>query len=172
MILPVAPQPPERAPGSFLQILGLIWFALLAGQLAFLGIVFVVSRMASTPGPPDPQLHEVFRFLVPATAVMVVALSHGLYPRLVDASRRKETLQAKLANYQQASIAKWALIEVGGLFSIVAYLMTSRILYLAVFAAGLAVYMLARPSRHRTVRELELPPADRAALDSTSGQRA
>ncbi len=76
------------------------------------------------------------------------------------------SLGQKLIQYQSDSITRYALIEGGGLFSIIAFLILGSILYLILAVISIILLSLQHPTEFRIKSELELSPSEIATLQN------
>ncbi|GAB2703413.1 hypothetical protein GCM10027037_31520 [Mucilaginibacter koreensis] len=154
------PQYLIQTPKAILKTITIIHLALLAGQVLF-GIVFFFLRSSGT----DPQANlDIFKYLVPAIAVVMVALSQFIFPKLIAKAIPLPALQEKMAAYQSALIVCYALLEVPSLFSLVAYFLTGNILYILVAALLVARFVTIRPTAEKAEEDLKLTYEEKLEL--------
>ncbi|MEL6143646.1 MAG: hypothetical protein AAFU67_18750, partial [Bacteroidota bacterium] len=136
---------------SFFRGLTIIHYALIAGLLLFSAVVHFLG-MASE----DDSLHQVFRFLVPAFAIMAILLGRLVSRKLLSTAKQQSSLNDKLAIFRAASMLSWSTIEGAGLFATVIYMLTSNQVMLLVALACAAYLFTLRPTPERAAADLQL----------------
>jgi hypothetical protein len=134
----------------------IIWVALLATPLLFLGVAAAVSQEASAPWLAGPLL-----WIAAAASAVNVALSRILPPRLGPA--RADDREAVAFT---RVLVGFALCDAAALAPLVAYMITRDPRLLAVLAADVVALLLLYPSDPRWQRLLPEPagaPAPRRA---------
>lgn len=153
---------------QYFRTLTILHIAMLAGSLMFSGVI--ISLSLSGAGKSDPALNNV---LLPVAAVLSIAgcaASHFLFSARVKAIRDITGLGQKLTAYRGLLIVRWGLLEAPTLFAIVCYFLTGNKLLLALAALPLLLLAVSRPSRERTVTDLELTWEDKAILDDPQAE--
>lgn len=129
---------------SKIKVLKIIHFALLAGaSIAYfiLGDVFNLK----TPKLEGENLYYIF---IPAIAVLI---SNFVYKKSISGIDKKKTTDAKITEYQAASLKRWAILE-GGSFLIL--ILKPELL---LFGLLLLVYLLlVRPTKEKIENELNI----------------
>jgi len=135
--------------------LRLIWIALIAGQVLFLlAIVFIAQ-------PPVADLPALpLEWIVPFLSLSTSLISEWVYRKLVGQAVEKPQLADRLASYRTALLIRGALLEFGGLFAMVMFLITQTTWVLA-FAALPIAFMVAKvPSLANVESELSLSQSE------------
>jgi hypothetical protein len=154
-------QPVVQTPKSALKTITIIHLALLAGQVLFGIVVFAIRPSHTEQQPSD----NVFKYLVPAMAVVMVGISQFMFPKLVAKAIPLPSLSAKMAAYQSALIVCYALLEAPSLFAITAYFLTGNVLYLLVAALLIARFITIRPTVSKTEEDLKLNYEEKLELE-------
>ena len=141
-----------QSPQSSIQILTIIHLALFVGVLLF-GIVALTIK-------PEKGIildaSNVFMFVVPIMAAAAIGGGRFLYRQLLKTAIAKPTVKEKLATYQVAFIARFALLDGVSFLSIMAYLNTGNLFYLLVVGVMLTLFIILRPTKDRIFTDLNL----------------
>jgi hypothetical protein len=132
--------------------LNIIWIAMMLGVVTMAGVLYLFSTTAVS----DLQVIEDRR-LVRLLPWVVATMAGGLLlgRRLQAATPRRALPEARLARYQTARIATFAVQEAGGLFfSVAAFLAGEPVYVLAGAGVGLWGMLIARPKRNEVERLL------------------
>lgn len=127
-----------------IKVLKIIHLALLAGvTLAY----FVLGDMFNLQSP-KLEGENLYYIFIPAIAVL---LSNVLYKNALSKIDKKASKQQKLAQYQSASIMRWAVLEAG------AFLILILKPELILFGILLLFYLLLiRPTEQKIENELDI----------------
>lgn len=137
---------------DFFKRLNLIWFALLGGQVMFLGVVLLVLKDQSV----NSELQGLLDYVAVVALLPAVFMSQFLYKQAIQKIKEnKLSNQEKLTAYQTATIIKGALLEGGNLFCIVAYMLTNTQWLIIVIVAVLGFFFTQKPSIQKFDTELE-----------------
>ncbi len=146
-----------------LRYLRMLHMALLVGQLLFAGIAVYLKYTNATP--------SALAHLDNTLQVVALLLCFGGYlgGSFVAKRNRQRALdgvldvQAKAEGYRSASIIQWALLEGPSLFSIISFLLTGNIAFLALSATMMFLLLMAAPSKMKVMllyrlneREMEM----------------
>ena len=142
---------------SYMRQLNILYAALALGQLIF----FVV---ASQIGGISPELHEMFRYIVPAVLVGAVLGASFLYMNRMTSIKSDQSLSKKLDGYRTANILRWACLESGAMFSLVGYFLTGNVWYAYLFAAALLPFIINRPTLDKCMSQLPLTDREKLIL--------
>lgn len=136
----------------FLKRLNLIWFALLGGQVMFLGVVLLVFKGQLV----NPELQGLLDYVAVVVLFPAVFMSQFLYKQAIQKIKGDQlSPQEKLTAYQTATIIKGALLEGSNLFCIVAYMLTNTHWLVIVIVAVLGFFFTQKPSLQKFDTELE-----------------
>jgi hypothetical protein len=150
---------------NYFRSLRILHLAILAGQAMFCAVAaLLVFSAGLEPSIDDSRLLNV---LVPLIAVGAVAASMGLFRRRLEAAQSAGPDQ-KLDLYRGALILRYAILEVPALLSIIMFMLTGTIAYLAVAGMLIAWFALQRPGRARAMEDLRMDEAGSRALEGNS----
>lgn len=149
------PNQPQTSKQYFQSLL-IIYFALLAGQLMFAVIAYFISSSNGGLGETDADFVQIGQIMVAVLAVTNLIISTQISKALVSKAKDKNTLKEKLAGYRSALIVKYALLEGASMFASVFLLLTGEIFFFIVAVLIIGVFLLYRPSKEKTIAELQL----------------
>lgn len=146
---------------TYFNSLKIIHLGLQLGPLLFLAIIhFALIEPASS----DAALGEVFRYLIPAFAVMIIFSGRIITNKMLQVVKGETDLEKKLMTYRSVSIVRWTLVEGITLFAVVGYFLTGLPTLSLVALALSAYFFTLRPTPELLITELELNHQDRSAI--------
>ena len=138
----------------YLATLRILFYALLAGQLIFLVITFVLRSTGSFGAMPE--LEKIFVYIAAVLVAGGVIAGRKIYTTRIQALKAMPKLADQLNGYRAAMIIRCALLEGPVLFTIICYLLTGNQLLPGLAAITIAIFVTLRPGKEKLVRELEL----------------
>jgi hypothetical protein len=151
--------------GSQLRAMNVISMAVMAGLLVFL-MVAVYLRYSAVFSGADDRLDNIFKFAVPAVIFVAYILSKVLFKVTIEKIDAATDLRQKLAKYMMAHIISLMVLELPGIFAVVAYLLTGRLLYLGFAILMVFAIIFARPTRFRLINDLKLSREEEELLSN------
>jgi hypothetical protein len=145
-----------------LNAINLIHLSLMAGMLLFLIVVIVLIQGNQLSG--NIALDKIFTILVPVYGLLIMFISRMIYNLIISRSLAGTDLTTKIVKYRSAKIVSWALMESGCLFSLIATMLTSNYLYIAVFVFLLGYFFMLKPSRESLVNDMQLNSSEKDAI--------
>ena len=136
------------------RITNTIYFSLVFGLLLFFIIVMILMQDKKIEG--DNNLDMIFTFLVPLFGLMMMFISRMIYNQMVSKYDPAGSLLQKITHYRTAKIISWAMIEGGCFLALVATILTSNYLYVAVFIFLFGYFFLMKPSKESFIRDMHL----------------
>lgn len=133
----------------FMRQLVILHTAMFLGQFFFLGVVLFI-------GGEKVEEEKFFTFIVPIGVLIGFVVGHLMYRALLSKLPANASLEQRLSTYRSASIVKWALLEGPTLFTLVAYMFTGRMIFIAYVGMMLLVFALNRPTKSKLETELGL----------------
>jgi F0F1-type ATP synthase membrane subunit c/vacuolar-type H+-ATPase subunit K len=109
---------PEQSPAKTLQVTRIIWFALLAGQMAFALVVLSIAK--NQPEHPK-SMTQLLWYIALAMAAVAIPLAY-LVRKIVYRNGMRDGVVAPSA-YATGSIIFWAMCEGVALFAMVGALL-------------------------------------------------
>lgn len=155
---------PQQTSKQYFTTLKLLFFALFIGQLSFLLIALYLVINNKFSG--DPTLKDSFIYIVPAFMVGAIFIGQVIYKSHLTKLKQKNTLIEKMNGYKIALIIRLALLEGATLFSLIVYLLTSEVTFVAMAIIGLAYFLLLIPAANKIAVDLELNGDDRSKIDN------
>jgi hypothetical protein len=137
-----------------LRVNNTIYYSLITGLLLFFIVVMVfIQDNDPTAGK---ELDNIFTFLVPIFGLMMMFISRMIYNQMILKFDSAANLLQKISHYRTAKIVSWAMIEGACFFALVAIMLTSNYLYVAVYIFLFGYFFLMRPSKESLVRDMRL----------------
>jgi hypothetical protein len=140
---------------SFFRMLLILFGAMLMSQVTLVGTFLYLAFTGEMP-PPDPELIQVFAYVVPAVACVCFGLSFVFPVKLINNAANKPSLSGKLRGYQAATIIKIALFEAPAVLGCVAYYLTGEYYWLIVNLVSLLLFATAFPTKEKVIDCLHL----------------
>ncbi len=143
-------QPLNLDPKSILRSTTIIYFALLAGQLMFVAVTFLVNTNAIHLDLANSAKYNLFYF-VPAFAICCAFAGIFIFKKLTSdyvqkAADGNYSLAEKLRLFQSAIIVRSALFEGAALFAIVNFLLTGNLFFIIIAVCLMVIYLSLRPT--------------------------
>ena len=140
----------------------IIHLGLTAGQLLFGVVVFYITpqKSFSFDGVKYPMILIAF-----ALAFGGFIGSTLMYRSRLASISSEDILAKKISAYQTGFIIRAALLEGPSLFSIVGYMLSGNLLFLAISGIIILYFISIRPTREKIIAELNLDYNEVSALD-------
>src|SRR6266481_8276443 len=150
------------SPQAAAKMLPMIHLALLIGQVLFGTVVYNITPQKgfSFDGSANP-----FIYLSLALAFGGFTAGNILFTKQLQKIEPESTLSQNLVTYQTAFIIRMALLEGPSLFSIVAYMLSGNLFFLAVFCLIILYFIFIRPTKDKIVNDLNLDYNEKAELE-------
>ena len=137
-----------------LRVTNIIYYSLITGLLLFLIVVMVFIQVNDLTA--GKELDNIFTFLVPLFGLMMMFISRMIYNQMILKFDSTANLLQKISHYRTAKIVSWAMVEGACFFALVATMLTSNYLYIAVYIFLLGYFFLMRPSKESLVQDMRL----------------
>ena len=137
-----------------MRITNTIYYSLVTGLLIFFIVLMVLiqGKHSSTAKEVD----TIFTIIVPVFGLVMMFISRMIYNQMLAKFDVNVALLQKITNYRTAKIISWAMIEGACFFALVATMLTSNYLYVAVFVFLFGYFFLMRPSKKSLIRDMGL----------------
>ena len=153
---------------DYFKSLQIIHFALMMGILFFAIIAFIlVSQGFAVAGLEDIDI--MLSFFVPVFLIIGLVSGNFLFKLKVIEAKGNLSLLEKLNIYRGALIIKMALLEGPAFLSIIIFIITGKLMHLALTGILLIVFVLYRPSKEKLISDLELNQSQRQTLEDPDG---
>lgn len=137
-----------------LRVTNTIYYSLITGLLLFFIVIMVfIHDNDRTAGK---ELDNIFTFVVPIFGLMMMFISRMIYNQMILKFDSSTNLLQKISHYRTAKIVSWAMIEGTCFFALVATMLTSNYLYVAVYIFLFGYFFLMRPSKESLIRDMRL----------------
>ncbi len=137
---------PEKAQKS----LTITFYGLLLGMVLIVVVFYYLNNNLSNTDV------GVLIYITPLIAFALYFLSFYIYKMLLNKTIKLPQLKQKMQQYYKINIIKFALVEVGVMFSAVSFFVTGNIYLFAVGLIGIVYFIFLKPSNQKTVNELNL----------------
>jgi hypothetical protein len=145
---------------SYFGVLTILFWALCAGQVLFLGVVYFFIAVGK---PLDNWLGYLVLVLVSLIALVIgQRIGKSRLLSLVNTTVDWEKLQG----YRALSLIRWAANEFGTLMMIVGYQLTGQPIFLGFAIGFLFLFLLQRPTKDKITQEAQLTPNEIKLLDA------
>lgn len=138
-------------PRNYIKTLSTLHLAMAAGPLLVTAFFYFNTELETNGTASD-----IYVYVFPIIALIGIFSSKFIFNLLIKKLKTKETLQAKLAGYQSASLIKFALIEGPALLNIVWFSQTGNLLYLTIGGVLILFLFMQRPKTEKIETDLEL----------------
>jgi hypothetical protein len=137
-----------------MRITNAIYYALVTGLLLFFIVVIVLIQ------DQDPSsgkaIDNIFTIIVPVFGLMMMFLSRMIYNQMLSKIDAGNSLIRKISGYRTAKIVAWAMLESACFFALVASMLTSNYLYVAVSIFLFGFFFLMKPSKESLICDMHL----------------
>ena len=137
-----------------LKTINIIHLSLMAGMLLFFVVVMVVIQ--SNEMNINKDLDKIFTIIVPVYGLIAMFSARLIFNFIISNYSTGTNLEVKIVKYRSTKIVSWAILESGCILSLVATMLTSNYLYIAVFILLLGYFYMLRPSRQSLINDLQL----------------
>jgi hypothetical protein len=148
---------------EYFKTMQTIYFAFIAVQVFFC-VVLLFLYLIGKYDSESKSLRDIFIFIVPLFVVGGIFGSNALFSSMLKASKSMQALTDKMNGYRYALILRYAFLEGPSLFAIVVYFLTGDLLFLAMSALIILIFLTIKPTPDRAVKDLELNLDDHQAI--------
>lgn len=149
---------------SYFKVLNLLFYALLAGQLFFALIAFVLSYSGALRSAIASE--NMYYFII---LIFVAGAYYGgnyLYKGLLKKIKTEDRLINKFDQMRSAFIIKFALLEAGSFISLVFYLLTMDYMFLIVALMVIFLFFISKMNKEKIVEDMGLSIEEKKILDN------
>jgi hypothetical protein len=139
---------------NHIRITNIIYYSLAAGMLLFFIIIVVLIQVKETL--LDKNIDNIFMMIVPVFGLIMMFISRMIYNQMISKADAGDNLIQKISSYRTAKIVAWAMIEGACFFALIATMLTSNYLYVAVFIFLFGYFFLMKPSKESLIRDMSL----------------
>jgi hypothetical protein len=137
-----------------IRITNTIYYSLVTGMLLF--FIVVVVLIQDKDSSAGKEFDNIFNIVVPVFGLMMMFISRLIYNQMISKYDSSSSLIQKIYNYRTAKIISWAMIESACLLVLVATMLTSNYLYVAVFIFLFGFFFLMKPSKESLISDMRL----------------
>jgi hypothetical protein len=148
---------------QYFLLLTVLYFGLLVGQVVFASIALLLNLAHLFQ--PFNSLKAIFIYIVPVIVVAGFVAGQLVYKNQLNKIKGYDSLVTKMVGYRTALIIKLAMLEGASLFAIIAYLLTSDLIFLGMSGIIIFYFLLMKPSRDKIVMDLGLNPVERMKIE-------
>lgn len=147
---------------EYFRSITIIYFGLLIGQVAFSAITLYLNL--GLMYQPDDSLRDVFIYVVPILVVNGFVTGHLIYKNRLKKIKSYNILTSKMGEYRGAMIIRLAMLEGASLFSIIVYLLTADLIFIAMSGLIIAYFIKLRPTIDKISMDLELDSTEKLKI--------
>jgi len=146
--------------------LGILYLALIAGQIGMFIVLFFVIENNPTETTDGALGGGFMPLIISLFSVMSIAMAFLIYNKRKENGRQLEGgLHDKLAHFRTSFMVRAAVIEgVNFLALIVYFFIDDNYLYLVIFAIGISAFFLIRPTIDRLIEDYQLSANEQSEL--------
>ena len=150
---------------EILKSLNIIYIALIGGQLILFAIIMYL--MNGSEIEPNAENLRMLRMFIPVVSVSTVAMSYALYNKRREQGAALENLAMKTSHYRVSNILRWAIVESGNMFALLAVFLTGSNFFLIFFLLGMGVFIVYRPNISGFVQDYSLSSNEERVVRDT-----
>lgn len=150
----------EFTSSFFLKQLSIIHFALLSGQIVFAAVAYYLQNEELQINTTDILLYAMF-FI----AITGIIASNFIYKQQLNIIAKENSLRAKLAAFQSASIIKYALLEAPSIIAVCFYISYGNLLYLLIAGFLIIYFYFQKPTKDIIINDLSLNNEDQSKFN-------
>lgn len=155
--------------GGFLRTLKVTYWSLFAGQFIFATVTFIINfHYPVEYGEFHPN--DIFSYIVPMLVLSGSVGGHFISKSAIDKAKNKPSFKQKLESYKSALVIRYAMLEGPNLFCLVAYLLTSNLIFMYIAVAVMVYYLMSYPKTSNLMNELDLSSAEIDQLNDSQFQ--
>ena len=139
---------------NLLKVNKTIFSTLAVGLISFFIVVLVLIQ--NKEPSIGEELDNIFTIVVPVLGLVMMFSSRMIYNQLISRYDTSSNLLKKISYYRTAKIISWAMIESTCLLALLATMLTSNYLYIAVFIFLFGYFFLMKPSKESLIQDMRL----------------
>ena len=147
---------------AIFRTIQIVFGTLALGQIFILAVFLLTIQNRSNDEAWD--LNTVPFYVVPIIGITAMFLSRYVYNQNLLKVAPTESVIEKLGKYRTFKIISWAILEGAGLFSLIAFYITSNYLYVIIFILIFVFFLLNRPSREGFDQGMQLSVSGKDTL--------
>jgi purine-cytosine permease-like protein len=153
---------------NYFKALSILNLAMILGIVLF-GLIVGLLSIAKSNSVDDSDLTKIFNFLLPALPVLCIFISNYLFKRRLNQIADIYDLPAKMENYRNALILRYAVLEAPAIFAIIATLLTGNLYFL--FNSAMMVFLMFyfRPRPQNAILNMQLDQQDSLIIQDPDG---
>lgn len=155
--------------GGFLRAFRFTFWSLFSGQIIF-ALFALIINVHEPVNFGEFHPNDIFSYLVPMVVLGGIIAGYFIYKTQIKKSVNETTFKRKLEAYRSTSITRYAFIEGPNLFCIVAYYLTSNMIFMYMVVVVLIYYLFSYPSLDKMTKEMELSSQEINQLNDTQFQ--
>ena len=152
---------------EYFRQLNVIFIALLATQMlmAIAAFIFINFNMII---PVFKNTSDPFYILVPILLIFFIILGNIVFRKKLLICKSQKEIIKKMTFYREAIIVLLASIETVSIFSSIAYLLTSKMMFLVLTVTIIVYFLTKRPNSITAINHLELNNTEQILVNDPS----
>ena len=155
--------------GGFIRSFRFTFWSLFSGQIIF-ALFALIINVHEPVNFGEFHPNDIFSYLVPMVVLGGLIAGYFITLAQIKKSVFETNFKRKLEAYRSASIIRYAFIEGPNLFCIVAYYLTSNMIFMYLVVAVLIYYLSSYPSLDKITKEMELSSQEMDQLNDPKFQ--
>ena len=147
---------------AIFRTIQIVFGTLALGQIFILAVFLLTIQNRSND--EAGELNAVLFYVVQIIGITSIFLSRYVYNQNLFKLSLTESVTEKLGKYRTFKIVFWAIIGGAGLFSLIAFYITSNYLYVIIFILIFIFFLLNRASREGFVQDIQLSVSEKDTL--------
>ncbi len=150
--------------GTGYKSLQVLFFALMAGQVAFLLVAYyLVSQGVFVAGMK--QLENIMMPILIILSLVCMISGNKIFKRKQQQLGNIPSLSSRFSEYRSACLVRWALLEGCCLFAVICFMLTSNNLFILIAALLLFIFGASAPVKNKVAADMGISTDE---LDSIS----
>lgn len=146
--------------------LGLLYFALITGQLGMFAVLFLVIENNPSETSDGAVGGDSMSLIIALFCIMSIGMSFFIYNKRKESGRQlTDGLSEKVAHFRASFMVRAAVIEGVNFLTLIVYFFIDRnYIYLILFAVGISAFFLIRPTVDRIIEDYQLSANEQSEL--------
>lgn len=150
----MARQMPPVEPQTYVKVLNLLFYAVMAGVIIFAVIAWFISQnqpILIGEGEEDP-----YKLIFPIVSLALAGAGYMIFQMFVQRISPEATFKKRLTDYRTATLVRMMVWEGAAVICLAGLLMTGNLMYLAYTLPVLGLMIIFQPNKSRIVSDLNL----------------
>jgi F0F1-type ATP synthase membrane subunit c/vacuolar-type H+-ATPase subunit K len=151
---------------DYFSSIKIIFFALLAAQLTFTAVALYLNIGLPSGEKNLESMRGVFLIIALILSLNGLVTGNMIYRSRLRKIVQNPNLNEKLHEFRSTLLIRLAMLEASTLFSLVAYLLTSDLIFIGFAGMTLAYFVFLNPTKATIAFDLELSVSEKTILEN------